>query len=246
MGLIQIGASILASLLIGALTRVAPLMRSARPFLLLAASILAVYWFQPLIPLRSFDFWFPSLTLALVVMTWFVISRSEAGDRDWRSPQNFAALALIAGLPAIVALSRYVLPEPVFTATTPPPLNLFLFFLITLAVLIALSAWLSRRFRLLISAAIVLLVLILIVLKTPALSLQTSIFLRTLTNRSIENAAFTDLRWLGFSYIAFRLIHVLRDKSRSPPFALSGSERDKQTGRLPEPSLAEFATYIVV
>src|SRR5574339_867281 len=131
MGLIQIGASILVSLLIGALTRVAPRMRPARLFLLLAASILAVYWFQPLVPLRSFDFWFPSLTLALVVMTWFIISRG--GDQDWRSPQNFAALALIAGLPAIIALSRYVLPDPVFTATTPPPLNLSLFFLITLA-----------------------------------------------------------------------------------------------------------------
>jgi D-alanyl-lipoteichoic acid acyltransferase DltB (MBOAT superfamily) len=51
-----------------------------------------------------------------------------------------------------------------------------------------------------------------------------------LTNRPIENALATDLRWLGFSYIAFRLIHVLRDK---------------QTGRLPELSLAEFATYVV-
>jgi hypothetical protein len=38
------------------------------------------------------------------------------------------------------------------------------------------------------------------------------------------------LRWLGFSYIAFRLIHVLRDK---------------QLGRLPELSLAEFGTYVV-
>jgi D-alanyl-lipoteichoic acid acyltransferase DltB (MBOAT superfamily) len=64
----------------------------------------------------------------------------------------------------------------------------------------------------------------------PALSLQTSILIRTLTNRSIENAAFTDLRWLGISYVAFRLIHVLRDY---------------QTGRLPEISLSEFATYVV-
>jgi D-alanyl-lipoteichoic acid acyltransferase DltB (MBOAT superfamily) len=39
-----------------------------------------------------------------------------------------------------------------------------------------------------------------------------------------------DLRWLGFSYIAFRLIHALRDK---------------QTGRLPELTLPEFTTYVV-
>jgi D-alanyl-lipoteichoic acid acyltransferase DltB (MBOAT superfamily) len=60
--------------------------------------------------------------------------------------------------------------------------------------------------------------------------LQTSIFFRALANRPVENASFTDLRWLGFSYIAFRLIHVLRDK---------------QMGRLPELSLPEFATYVV-
>jgi D-alanyl-lipoteichoic acid acyltransferase DltB (MBOAT superfamily) len=51
-----------------------------------------------------------------------------------------------------------------------------------------------------------------------------------LTDRPTETASALDLHWLGFSYIAFRLIHVLRDK---------------QTGRLPEPSLPEFATYVV-
>jgi len=51
-----------------------------------------------------------------------------------------------------------------------------------------------------------------------------------LTNRPIEHASALDLRWLGFSYIAFRLIHVLRDK---------------QIGRLPELTFPEFATYVV-
>jgi D-alanyl-lipoteichoic acid acyltransferase DltB (MBOAT superfamily) len=77
---------------------------------------------------------------------------------------------------------------------------------------------------------ILLIVTILVIRKSPALSLQASILLRTLANRPIENAAFTDLRWLGFSYIAFRLIHVLRDR---------------QMGRLPELSLPEFGTYVV-
>ena len=55
-------------------------------------------------------------------------------------------------------------------------------------------------------------------------------FLRNLMHRPIDNASALDLRWLGFSYIAFRLIHVLRDK---------------QLRRLPELSLPEFATYVV-
>src|SRR5512147_713546 len=115
MGLVQVGASILASLLIGALTRFAQGARSARAYLLLACSVLAVYWFQPLVPLRSFDFWLPSLTLALVVLTWFVTSSkgSQANSEAsrWYSRENLIALALIIGLPAIIDLSRYFLPN---------------------------------------------------------------------------------------------------------------------------------------
>jgi len=241
MGLIQVGASILTSLLIG----VAPwrhFARTVRVYLLLAFSILAIYWFQPAVPLRSFDFWLPSTTLALVVLTWFVTSQSGAytdaasprrrGDRSltWRSPHNLIALTLIVGLSAIIDLSRYFLPEPFITTTPPPRFVLFLFFTIIITIFISLLNWLSHHFRWMLSTAIILLIFILVILKMPALSVQASVLIRTLTNRSIENASFTDLRWLGFSYIAFRLIHVLRDK---------------QTGRLPELALSEFATYVV-
>lgn len=245
MGFVQIGASILASLLTGALTRFAQSARATRTYLLLAFSVLAVYWFQPLIPLRSFDFWLPSLTLALVVLTWFVTAHTSSPSSKWYAGENLTALLIIVGVPALIALTRYLLPDPLFTAAPPPRFGLYIAFVLCLAVLISLLSWLSRRFVWLLSAFIVLLIVILIILKLPALSLQTSIFIRTLTNRSIENASFTDLRWLGISYIAFRLIHVLRDKSRSPQSLLSGSERDKQTGRLPEISLPEFATYVV-
>ncbi|HEX2997016.1 MAG TPA: hypothetical protein VHP14_19500, partial [Anaerolineales bacterium] len=134
MGLLQIGASILTSLLTGALSRFA---RSARMYLLLAVSILAVYWLQPLVPLRSFDFWLPTLTLALVVLTWFVTSsggaRAEAdapAEPWWRSRQNIIALLLIVGLPALIDLSRYFLPEPLLTSAQPPRFIIFFAFLV--------------------------------------------------------------------------------------------------------------------
>ena len=221
MGLIQIGASILTALLIGALTR-----GMLRTYLLLASSVLAVYWFQPALPLRSIDFWLPSLSLALTVLTWSVTSQSG----EWRLRPNLAGLSIIVGLATVIDLSRYFLPEPVLTATTPPQLFLYFAFLLLVGIALALFGWISRRSSWTITGTIILLIVILVVLKTPAFSLQTSIFVRTLANRPIENAAFTDLRWLGFSYLAFRLIHALRDK---------------QMGRLPELSLPEFATYVV-
>lgn len=221
MGIIQIGASILIALLIGALTR-----GVLRVYLLLASSVLAIYWFQSALPLRSFDFWLPSFTLAFTILTWLVISPSGV----WRLRRNLIGLAIILGLTTLIVLSRYLLPKPILTATTPPLFFQYLVFLLLAGLALLSLGWVSRRHLGGISGVIFLLIALLVILKTPALSLQTSIFVRMLANRPIENAAFTDLRWLGFSYIAFRLIHVLRDK---------------QMGRLPELSLPEFVTYVV-
>ncbi len=228
MGLIEIGVSITAVLLAGILPKMYrdDVTRGAwRTYLLLGLSVLAVYWFQPAIPLRSFDFWLPSLTLALVILAWLITSQPGA----WRGCSNLIALSIIAGVATLVELSRF-LPEPIITTSTPPQFIQYLFFAVVLAIFVGLFFWLSERSAWTLSAVIVLLIIILIILKSPTLSVQASIFFRTLTNRPIENALATDLRWLGFSYIAFRLIHVLRDK---------------QTDRLPELSLAEFATYVV-
>jgi D-alanyl-lipoteichoic acid acyltransferase DltB (MBOAT superfamily) len=230
-GLLQVGATIVAALFVGAATH---FVSRARTYRLLAFSILALYWFQPAVPLRSFDFWFPSLTLALILLVWLItfphLDRANQEPSPWRSRGDWLALLLIAGLPVLIALSRYILPDPVFTATPPPPFDRFLIFLLILVIALALAGWLSARSRWVLMAAILLLIVILIILKSPPLALQANMFIRTLMNRSVENASFTDLRWLGISYIAFRLIHVLRDG---------------QLGRLPQLSLAEFATYVV-
>jgi D-alanyl-lipoteichoic acid acyltransferase DltB (MBOAT superfamily) len=221
MGLLEIGVSVLAALLVGVLVR-----GTLRTYLLLALSVLAVYWFQPVIPIRSFDFWLPSLSLALVILVWLIVSQTES----WRSRENLYGLLIIIGLMIILDLSRYFLPDPLFTATIPPNFFFFLAFVIILSVVILLITRLSRAYQWISSFVIVLLILILVILKSPALALQASIFLGEFTNRSAENALSSDLRWLGFSYIAFRLIHILRDKP---------------TGRLPDLTLPEFATYVV-
>ena len=49
-------------------------------------------------------------------------------------------------------------------------------------------------------------------------------------DQSTALAAAGDLRWLGFSYVAFRLIHTLRDR---------------QNGRLPVVSLQEYLVYVI-
>jgi D-alanyl-lipoteichoic acid acyltransferase DltB (MBOAT superfamily) len=221
MGLIQIAASILTSILVGALT-----CGTQRTYSLLALSLLALYWFQPVVPLRYFDFWLPSLSIALVIITWLITSTPGA----WKAKENVIGFLIIIGVVTLVDLTRYILPDPILTATLPPNIFQFLIFLIFIIAITLFFTFLSRRIAWMLSIAIVLLIAILVILKSPALSLQASLFFRELANRPTEIASALDLRWLGFSYIAFRLIHVLRDK---------------QTGRLPELSLPEFATYVV-
>jgi D-alanyl-lipoteichoic acid acyltransferase DltB (MBOAT superfamily) len=77
---------------------------------------------------------------------------------------------------------------------------------------------------------LILLLGIFLILKIPALTLCLSSSLRGLVGQSVETASAFDIRWLGFSYVAFRLIHTIRDK---------------QAGRLPSVTLSEYITYII-
>jgi D-alanyl-lipoteichoic acid acyltransferase DltB (MBOAT superfamily) len=57
-----------------------------------------------------------------------------------------------------------------------------------------------------------------------------SMVLRSFNHQSTSLALAQDLRWLGFSYLAFRLLHTIRDRL---------------SGRLPDVSLSEYIIYII-
>jgi D-alanyl-lipoteichoic acid acyltransferase DltB (MBOAT superfamily) len=82
----------------------------------------------------------------------------------------------------------------------------------------------------LIAAASLLLLAMFVILKSEPLASSASAFLRSRAGQSIELASPLDVRWLGFSYLAFRLLHTLRERL---------------AGRLPSLALREFVTYIV-
>src|SRR5215207_5427469 len=160
MGLVQIGISILTALLIGALARGAQ-----RTYFLLASSVLAVYWFQSALPLRSFDFWLPSLSLALTVLTWVITSSSGS----WYLSENLNGFLIITGLVTLIDLSRYFLPDPIITSTAPPQFFQYLGFILVIALTVATIARISNRYTWIISGTIIFLIAILVVCKTPAL-----------------------------------------------------------------------------
>src|SRR5207244_12762592 len=71
-GFTRVSRVTLAQLLVfGAFAPLARLWTRAgvREWLMLAASVAAIYWLQPLTPIRYFDFWLPTAALAFTVCT---------------------------------------------------------------------------------------------------------------------------------------------------------------------------------
>jgi D-alanyl-lipoteichoic acid acyltransferase DltB (MBOAT superfamily) len=117
------------------------------------------------------------------------------------------------------------------SATLPPKVGALAVFIALAGLLLVVVAFFKRLSpTFLLTAGIVLLIGIFIILKVPSLATAVSGVIRYALGRSSANAAATDLRWLGFSYIAFRLLHTIRDR---------------QTGRLPVVSLPEYVTYVI-
>lgn len=206
---------------IGLLT--APLLKAnARRWLLLVLSILALYWLQPATPIRNLDFWLPTATLALTISAWALTRQSSPTRRDW-----------IAGMVAVgtVLLTAATRHTPALCCLTPsrPPQSWQV--LLALAAIAVVMLTLSRKqnpANVSLALGGGLLLVMLIVLKTPALVQTASALLRRWSGQDPALASALDIRWLGYSYIAFRLLHTLLDKLN---------------GRLPEATLGEYLTY---
>jgi len=199
---------------------------------LLAASGLAMYWLQPAIPIRHLDFWLPTATLALSVLVWASTAPGVEVDEDKRclqQRQNRITALTLGGLVLVIALLRYTQPLCCLTPTIPPAVHQVLLAL----ALAAGIGWAARRIsgrRPWLHALTLVLLAVFVVLKSEFLAQAASSGLRLLNGQPTATASALDLRWLGFSYVAFRLIHSLRDRL---------------DGRLPELSLEEFIIYIL-
>lgn len=192
-----------------------------RGWLLLIASIFAIYWLQLPIRLQPLDFVLPVGTLALAVAGWLVTRQSDGPlERD-----NLLTLGIIIAVVVLLALFGGVI-----TPSPPPPFLQVIAALVGIAVVfVALAAMIPDRQRV-IPIVILLVVVVFVLLKAEPLTQGLSAWLRAQTGRPISLAQAGDLQWLGFSYVAFRLIHTLRDR---------------QTKRLPDLSLREYLTYLI-
>lgn len=212
----------LGALIIGAVSN-----RSARRWLMLIASVVAVYWLQPTLPIRRLDFWLPTATLVLTVLVWAATHPPDT-DAPLDQRETLVAGGIIGGTVLLLALTRFVEPLSVLTASRPPQTYQIGIVLVVsaglaLACLRNRQRWLPAGFGLLLFA-------VLVVLKLPAAAEAASRVLHALNGQPTAGASPLDLGWLGISYIAFRLLHTILDR---------------WYGRLPALSLGDFVIYVI-
>lgn len=195
-----------------------------RPWALLVGSVLAVYWLQPPLPLRYSGYILPTATLALTLLTWYA-TRPPSNPITRQDTQTLLIIvALVIGL----SLMRFVPAAYRLTSTqTPHPLSV-LPALLLLSLLVLAAG--RRPPRLLLTSLIVLIAGLFVLLKTEPLATWLSHGWRAAAGQDTILASPSDLGWLGFSYVAFRLLHTVRDR---------------QTGLLPHLSLREYVTYVI-
>ena len=90
-------------------------LKRGRSLSLLAVSAFAIYWLQPVQSPANITFWFPTLTLLIVVFTWWVVFSSP--EQTWKS--NLPASLVLAGVVLLMGLNRYLQLEQMFITETP-------------------------------------------------------------------------------------------------------------------------------
>lgn len=228
-------------LLFGALTLALTFIRHRwRGEWLMALSILALYWLQPSTPIRHLDFWLPTASVAIVVVVWALTSppatgaspdrdpRKSAGASVMRSGKGVGPFAILTLLILAIGLTRYLPFDFYFVPTRPPNIWQLLITIPLITFVVFIASRFGPKHSGLIHFGWFALIGLFIILKTEPLAQLASAGLRSLSGQDPAQASALDIRWLGFSYIAFRLLHVLRDRI---------------TGRLPTLTLTEFVTY---
>jgi alginate O-acetyltransferase complex protein AlgI len=198
-------------------------LRRGKDLALLGVSALLMYWLQPVQEQVSLTYWLPTATLVLTCLAWFLTSTPEV--RGWR--QNLPAAMVLLGVVVLMDLNRTLQFESIFITATPRPL--WLGVLVVAVGFLALVIARARKFSsLLYFAAAIGLICLFVLIKVPA---GWSMLLAGIAAiRGKEVVGFTVISWLGFSYVAFRLLHTIFDR---------------KAGRLAAVPLAAYVNYVI-
>jgi alginate O-acetyltransferase complex protein AlgI len=196
-----------------------------RSSLLFCLSLIALYSLQPALSLRSFDYWLPTLAIGLSVWVW-VATQDRQNDPGRKGHGTWLLLCAIV---IAMAASSYLPRDLRWFVSLPVNWIDVLGFLLFLVFVTWGIKRVKKRTRTVDGILLVVIVALFVGVKTPAITFELARFARQVTGQSVDLANVLDLNWIGFSYISFRLLHVLRDY---------------RSGRLPEMDLQDFLLYV--
>lgn len=219
MQLLDLVVFAISSALIGLLMR-----GRNRMSLLLALSVWAIFWLQPSSNIKNLGFWLPMVTLGITILSWVFVTPIE--KLSWR--ENWKSALIIVFMVMVWALLPYIKFPKSFEFSPMPVVEQAL---IGLSIIVLAAGLLSRMHRpILLWVALFIILTIFVIIKTPKLTVAASSFLRGWAGQPTKRALAFDIRWLGFSYIAFRIIHTVRDS---------------QSGEMPIVTLGEYVTFTI-
>lgn len=218
MTIIQLGIFALIAILIGQLKR-------GRELAMLATSVFVLFWLQPPQQFVSLVFWIPTATVGLTIFIWLLVSTPES--RVWKV--NWPSILVIAAVVLLIDLNQFFGLEKIYMTTTPRLWMIGVAFIVYFSFLMTASRF-ADKLKFLLTIVFIGIIFLLIYLKTPSLISRFFEFIYTLRGEESVSGVHYFFSWLGFSYIAFRLMHTIRDF---------------QTGRLPALNLGEYVNYVI-
>ena len=188
-------------------------------------SFLALFWFQPATSIRNLYYWFPFIGIGLSIVAWLTITDHE----EWLEKENIHTLFFIIIFSILIGLFKY-LSVDVFYKFSSTPKSIWIVIFWALIILVAILIKNITVHRGIHWILLFFILSILIVTKTPALVILTSQIIRSFNNQAVQLASSSDLQWVGFSYLSFRIIHVLRDH---------------KLGKINKVNLRDFLNYLL-
>jgi alginate O-acetyltransferase complex protein AlgI len=176
----------------------------------LIVSLFVIFWFQPISTIRTYDYWIPLLSISLGIVSWFIVVNKD----EKKKRENLFILIFIFSLVTLTSLLRF-LPFIKLQKTYSIPKTIWVIaylFFITLLIYI-INTYRQNKFLHWILTGLILCVFVLF--KNERISFKFSYFLRIINNQSINLATSTEIIWVGYSYIAFRLIHTIIDSRKN-------------------------------
>lgn len=183
------------------------LLPRGRALTLAGVSMLLLFWLTP--PNRalpSLPFWLQIFSSFSVVIVWWIVTPPEAR----RLRDHWPVLAVLSASILLATFANRLPIEEILPVSTPNPIWV-LSALIGLAgfiFVVNITGWLNRVWA---TLGITAFLAVFVVIKSPSISAELiNLFPASHAPKALPDATIT-FAWLGYSYLAFRLLHVLRD-----------------------------------